>query len=158
MQGKPGTLIVLNTAAASRVSPAIRHCAARVGWRVIAMRRPGDGRLLSLLDGVARGPVVMIADDVPTDAAIEGLAMAFAALARQDLVLGPCEDGGYWLCGVARRRRVPSSLFNLAIRPMADAVAETLARVPMRLWQAELLPLEDFPRLRFGRSHGPMVR
>jgi glycosyltransferase A (GT-A) superfamily protein (DUF2064 family) len=151
MHGKLGTLIVLNTAAASRVSPAIRHCAARVGWRVIAARRPSDGRLLSLLAGVARGPVVMIADDVSADAAIEGLAMAFAALARQGLVLGPCEDGGYWLCGIARRRRVPGNLFNLAIRPVADAVAEILAKVPMRLWQVELLPLEDFPRLRYGR-------
>jgi glycosyltransferase A (GT-A) superfamily protein (DUF2064 family) len=130
MQGKPGTFIVLNAAAASR---------------------PGGGRLLALFGDVAPGPVVMIANDVSTDAAIEGLAMAFAALARQDLVLGPCEDGGYWLCGIARRRRVPGNLFNLAIRPVADAVAETLAKVPMRLWQVELLPLEDFPRLRYGR-------
>ena len=158
MRGKPGTLIVLNTYPASRVSPAIRHCAARAGWHVIAARRPGDGRLLARLTGVASGPVAMMADDVPTDAAIEGLAMALAALARQDLVLGPCEDGGYWLCGVARRRRVPGNLFNLAIRPAADAVAETLAKVPMQLWQVELLPLEDFPRLRYGRRHGRMVR
>jgi glycosyltransferase A (GT-A) superfamily protein (DUF2064 family) len=153
MSGSTGTLIVLNTTTAGRVSPALFDCANRVGWRAISARRPSDGRLLRLLNDVVAGSVVVMSDHVPAEAATEALAMSFAVLERQDLVLGPCEDGGYWLWGIAGRRRVPGNLFNLAVRPVADAVAETLAKVPMRLWQVELLPLEEFPRLRFGLNH-----
>ena len=79
-----------------------------------------------------------------TLAAIEA---AFAALSRQDLVLGPTEDGGCWLIGLARRRRTPPGLLAGAARAGGDMIAAILARVPMRLWQVELLALEDYPRL-----------
>ena len=51
------------------------------------------------------GPVVIIGTDVPgiTPAHIRA---AFRLLGRHDAVLGPAEDGGYWLVGLRRRPSV----------------------------------------------------
>jgi uncharacterized protein len=51
--------------------------------------------------------VVLLGTDVPQMTA-RHLAMAFDALADHDLVLGPVEDGGYWLVGCRR----PVSIFQ----------------------------------------------
>lgn len=45
---------------------------------------------------------VLVGTDVPGMTAGH-IARAFDALADHDLVLGPCEDGGYWLIGCRRR-------------------------------------------------------
>lgn len=52
------------------------------------------------------GPGVLIGSDIPgvTPAHI---ARAFAALGRTDVVFGPAADGGYWLLGLKRVRRLP---------------------------------------------------
>lgn len=150
----PGTvsLVILNPTGASRVSPSLGRQARRAGWRLRSVRRCSDGRSARLWDVRAPGPVVVIGGDVASPAARDALAAAVAALACQDLVLGPCaseaEDGGVWLIGLARRRRVPAGLLAGAGRRSADVIAAILARVPMQLWQAELLALEDFPRLK----------
>jgi glycosyltransferase A (GT-A) superfamily protein (DUF2064 family) len=90
---------------------------------------------------------LLISADLPRQAAQRAVSAASAALVRQDLVLGPTKDGGCWLIGLARRRRTPPGLLAGAGRAGGDAIAAILVRVPMRLWQVELLALEDFPRL-----------
>lgn len=62
-------------------------------------------------DGVDRA--VIIGSDCPSLTA-EDLHQAFAALDQADLVLGPAEDGGYYLLGMTR--------------PQTSTIAETLAQ------------------------------
>ncbi len=52
------------------------------------------------------GPGIIIGSDVPE---ITGghIARAFAALGSNDAVIGPGDDGGYWLVGVRRTPIVP---------------------------------------------------
>lgn len=60
------------------------------------------GRLFRILPP---GPVVIIGSDIP-GIGRDHIAQGFAALRSHDTVLGPAEDGGYWLIGMKRRPRV----------------------------------------------------
>ena len=65
----------------------------------------GD-RLAYVIEEITRrdgGPVVAMSSDSPTLPAAY-VARAFDVLARDeaDVVLGPCDDGGYYLIGLAR--------------------------------------------------------
>jgi glycosyltransferase A (GT-A) superfamily protein (DUF2064 family) len=55
----------------------------------------------SLFDGLPPGPVVIIGTDIP-EISSRRIAKAFSSLGANDAVLGPCEDGGYWLVGLRR--------------------------------------------------------
>lgn len=48
---------------------------------------------------LAGGPAVLVGTDIP-DLSPAILAQAFRALRSHDVVLGPAEDGGFWLVGV----------------------------------------------------------
>ena len=56
------------------------------------------------------GPVVIVGADIPGIRPAH-IARAFAALGRHGAVIGPAEDGGYWLIGLARRAPPPPGLF-----------------------------------------------
>jgi glycosyltransferase A (GT-A) superfamily protein (DUF2064 family) len=58
-----------------------------------------------LMDCAPPGPVVIIGTDIP-DIARAHIAAAFRLLGRHDAVLGPAEDGGYWLVGLRRCPRI----------------------------------------------------
>ena len=60
-----------------------------------------------VFDRLPPGPAVIIGTDVP-EITNSHIARAFAALGSNDAVIGPGEDGGYWLIGVRRSPRVPS--------------------------------------------------
>lgn len=84
-------------------------------------------RMQRILDRTLPGPVVIIGTDVP-GIGPEHLAAAFRQLGRNDAVLGPAEDGGYWLVGLRRRPRI--------LRPFAGvrwsgphALADTAANL-----------------------------
>jgi rSAM/selenodomain-associated transferase 1 len=62
-------------------------------------------RMQRLLDCTPPGPVVIVGTDIP-DVARGHIAAAFALLGRHDAVLGPAQDGGYWLIGIRRCPRV----------------------------------------------------
>lgn len=62
-------------------------------------------RMQRLLDRAPAGPVVIVGTDVPGIAQAH-IAAAFRRLGRYDAVIGPAEDGGYWLVGLRRRPRV----------------------------------------------------
>lgn len=64
----------------------------------------GD-RMQRIFDTCPPGPVVVIGTDVPGLSA-RHIREAFRALAASDSVIGPSPDGGYWLIGFRRRRRV----------------------------------------------------
>ena len=67
---------------------------------------PGDlgRRMARPMAVLPPGPVVVVGSDVPALGAAQVKA-AFDALGSRDAVLGPAEDGGYWLVGLAARAR-----------------------------------------------------
>ena len=102
--------------------------------RAMAQRPPGP---------VVPGPVVVIGSDVP-DIRARHIAAAFRALGRHDAVLGPADDGGYWLVGLRRRPRfrppftgvrwggpqaLADTLANLRRQGQSVALLETLPDV-----------------------------
>ena len=61
-------------------------------------------RMLRVFRSLPPGPVIIVGSDIP-DLASAHVARGFAALGRADMVLGPAEDGGYWLIGLSPRAR-----------------------------------------------------
>jgi len=84
-------------------------------------------RMGRLFRDLPPGPVVIIGADIP---GIERhhIADAFAALANRDAVIGPAEDGGYWLVGMRRRPRV-REIFEGVRWSSADTLADTLKNI-----------------------------
>ncbi len=82
--------------------------------------------------------VVLVGSDIPTlkAAAVE---RACGALDqdRSDLVLGPADDGGYWLIGL---RRPEEGLFSGIAWSTASVLDETLARARQRKLRVGMVP------------------
>lgn len=101
-------------------------------WPAACARR-GQGRgdlgaRMERLLAPAHRPVLLIGADIPaiTPAVI---ADAFRLLARHDVVLGPAEDGGYWLIGL-NRRGPRGGLFPSVRWSTPHALADTVAGFP----------------------------
>jgi rSAM/selenodomain-associated transferase 1 len=60
-------------------------------------------RMARVFKSLTPGPAVIVGCDIP-DLCAEDVALAFRALRRADVVLGPAHDGGYWLIGFARAK------------------------------------------------------
>jgi glycosyltransferase A (GT-A) superfamily protein (DUF2064 family) len=73
-----------------------------------------------------RGPVCVIGTDAP-DVSRADIAQAFRALKRADAVIGPAEDGGYWL--LALRAPVHPALFDAIRWSHAQTRADLEARL-----------------------------
>lgn len=97
-------------------------------------------RMAHVLGHAAPGPVLLVGTDVPelTPAVV---ATGFCRLAGNDAVLGPAEDGGFWLVGV-RDRRLPHRAFAGVRWSTRHALADTLANLRDRR-VALLAPLAD---------------
>lgn len=76
------------------------------------------------------GPVVIVGGDIPTITR-RHVAAAFAALGRDDVVLGPAADGGYWLIGL-RHGGGHGDLFANVRWSSEHAMADTLANFDRR--------------------------
>lgn len=79
-------------------------------WPADIPRVPQGGgdlgaRMGRLFRELPPGPVVIIGADIPGINSAH-VASAFAALGNRDAVLGPADDGGYWLVGLRRRPRI----------------------------------------------------
>jgi rSAM/selenodomain-associated transferase 1 len=74
------------------------------------------------------GPVVIVGTDIP-DLGRDQVARAFHALKARDWVLGPSGDGGYWLIGASRLRRMPHDPFAGVRWSSAHTRADTLANL-----------------------------
>ncbi len=87
----------------------------------------GD-RMTAAIRAAPAGPVVIIGADAP---GLRGrhIREAFTALGRADAVIGPAEDGGFWLIGLARRRAAPG-LFAGVRWSTPEARADALASLP----------------------------
>jgi hypothetical protein len=59
------------------------------------------------------------------------------------VVLGPAEDGGYWLIGLKRTRPIPAGLFQGVRWSSPHALTDTRASLPRWFSVALLETLED---------------
>jgi len=136
--------------------PFLAACAKRHGTR---LRTQGEGdlgtRMARALESVlaAGSPGLLIGCDCPvlTPAYLRDAAAALAG--GDDAVLGPAEDGGYVLIGLARRPT--AELFEDIAWGTATVMQETRARLGRANWRWRELALlwdvdrpEDLPRLR----------
>jgi len=135
-------------------------CAKRYG---ISLRPQGEGDLgmrmaRALESALAAGsPGLLIGCDCPalTPAYLREAAAALAG--GNDAVLGPAEDGGYVLIGLARSQ--PAQLFQDIAWGSASVMQETRTRLARGNWRWRELPLlwdvdrpEDLRRLRQVRA------
>ena len=108
----------------------------RADWRGWPRRLPrvGQGggdlgrRMARALRRLARPRAVLIGSDIP---AVDrpAIARAFAALGRSRFVLGPAEDGGYWLIGW-RRGAWPAGALGRVRWSTRHALADSRAGLP----------------------------
>ncbi|MBM3487993.1 MAG: glycosyltransferase [Alphaproteobacteria bacterium] len=91
------------------VTPDRAVTAAPPAWRGCRRERQGPGdlgrRMARALRRHAPDPVVVVGSDIPGITA-RHVATAFRALGHAELVIGPAEDGGYWLIGSRDGRRL----------------------------------------------------
>lgn len=97
--------------------------AAVAGWRVVPQRGEGFGARLAHAHAQVSGPVVQIAMDTP-HLHPTMLAGAAAELDDHEGVIGPAEDGGWWLLGLVD----PSRAGVLNEVPMSRADTGELTR------------------------------
>jgi rSAM/selenodomain-associated transferase 1 len=98
-------------------------------------------RMRRALASCPPGPAVLVGGDIPRLAAGH-IAAAFRLLGRYDLVLGPAEDGGFWLVGARRSPRLPP-LFERVRWSGPYALADTLAGLPLGVTVGFVDRLED---------------
>jgi hypothetical protein len=85
-------------------------------------------RMGRFLRGLPAGPVVIVGTDIP-GLGRDQVARAFRALGAQDWVIGPAQDGGYWLIGAARRRAGPRDPFAGVRWSSVHTLADTRANL-----------------------------
>ena len=112
------------------VSPDHEGLASRV-WPAHIPRWPqGPGDLGDRMGRVLRhlppGPVLIAGADIP-DLTADHIAEGFRLLGRDDAVIGPASDGGYWMLGLKRgARAIPAGLFRGVRWSTPHAMADTV--------------------------------
>ncbi|MEQ1932059.1 MAG: DUF2064 domain-containing protein, partial [Parvularculaceae bacterium] len=113
-------------------------------------------RLNAAIASIDRGPVVVIGADAPGMRA-GNLRAAFRALGAADAVFGPAEDGGFWLIGIARRKRA-LNLFANVRWSTRHALADTVKSLPAAFSVARLGKLRDIDEAKDLKACGPILR
>jgi glycosyltransferase A (GT-A) superfamily protein (DUF2064 family) len=117
-------------------------------WRELPTLAQGEGDLGERMAAVyahlhaSHGAALLIGSDVPQlqPAAIEDACVALRTR-RADLVIGPGEDGGFWLIG--GRVPLPHSSWTAPRYSSAAAYADLLAALPAGLRVHEVARLRD---------------
>ena len=104
----------------------------------LSLIEQGDGDLGDRLRAaIAEPPVIFVGADCP-DLTADLLREAAAALVEHDVVIGPAEDGGYWLIGVSARH---DWLFTDMSWGTEAVLPETLRRLTEHDIEPKLLPI-----------------
>lgn len=126
------------------VSPDHEGLTSRV-WPSTVNRVPqGQGSLGVRMGRVFRtlppGPVVIIGADIPAIKRSH-IAEGFAQLGAHDAVLGPSDDGGYWMIGLARgAQAIPHGLFDGVRWSTEHALLDTVdSLAPLRVGFGRML-------------------
>ena len=85
-------------------------------------------RMARGLRGV-RGPAILIGGDIP-EVSPKHIAEAFRLLGRNESVIGPAHDGGFWLIGLRHPARAGRRLFHGVRWSHPDTLRETLPTLP----------------------------
>ena len=110
-------------------------------------------RMLRVFRSLPPGPALIVGSDIPALAPAH-VVRGFRALGRADLVLGPAEDGGYWLIGLSARARAIDPFSGVRWSSPA-ALADTRRNLPagFRLALADrLADVDDGPALQSWRA------
>lgn len=120
------------------------ECRAASGWRLVPQAGGSLGPRMkkffeSALAHASR--VVLVGSDSP-DLPLERIVEAFAALAHVPVVLGPADDGGYYLLGLARGGGLNDLAYLFDDIPWStpQVFAKTLQRLESRGMECHLLP------------------
>lgn len=107
-------------------------------WQPVPRRKAqgrgnlGD-RMARALAAEAPQARVLIGGDIP-GITPGHIARAFRCLGRHDAVLGPAEDGGYWLIGLGAGVRLPAHAFSGVRWSGPHALTDTIASLaPLRI-------------------------
>ncbi|MEM7058847.1 MAG: TIGR04282 family arsenosugar biosynthesis glycosyltransferase [Pseudomonadota bacterium] len=114
-------------------------------WGTEAVRHPqgtGDlgARMLRALRAAPPGPVALIGSDTP-GANPTAIAATFDALRGHDVVLGPANDGGFWLVGLSNSQmRLPRPALKDVRWSTEHALGDTVnSLAPLRTGFADRL-------------------
>ncbi len=95
-------------------------------------------RMQRVFDGQGNGPLIIVGTDIPFITRTT-IASAFRRLASAGAIIGPAEDGGYWLIGLRRRPKCLRPFENVRWST-AYARSDTLKNLAAcRVAQAETL-------------------
>ena len=112
------------------VAPDAEGLRSRVWPRDLPLVGQGTGHLGDRMKRLAQsapiGPVCIIGADIPGVTRVHVM-NAFRALGSSDAVVGPADDGGYWLIGFKRTRALPRGLFADVRWSTEHALDDTLA-------------------------------
>lgn len=115
------------------VSPDTEGLTSRIWPSHISLWPQGSGNLGDRMGAILRhappGPVLIVGADIP-GITPDHIERAFRKLGSHEAVFGPAPDGGYWLVGMKRSRRVPPGLFDGVRWSTAHALQDTLATLP----------------------------
>lgn len=124
-----------------------RHALSGFRWSSPKLGRLAQGggdlgaRLGRIYRDLSAGPVVFIGTDLP-DINTEKVARAFKALGHHDAVIGPTNDGGYWLIGFRRRPKIATAFDN--IRWSSEhTMADTIRNIKSEIQHPQIKMLEQ---------------
>jgi len=99
-------------------------------------------RMRYVLHHFRSGRCVIIGSDIP-DITRGHVNTAFNALAKNDLVIGPSEDGGYWLIGSGTSFVAQGRFLRNVRWSSKDTLTDTLASVDPRYKVEQIAQLQD---------------
>jgi len=102
----------------------------------------GD-RMDRVMQSLPPGPVAIIGSDIP-GVLPRHINCVFNVLKRDDVVIGPAGDGGYWVIGM-KRRPVPRGAFKNVDWSSGMEMFQTLGNLTRwnRRWASELHDIDD---------------
>ncbi len=84
------------------------------------------------------GPTLLIGSDIP-GIRRQHVAAGFSALGRARSVIGPADDGGFWLIGLHHPRRPPWDLFQGTRWSHPETLADVLPTLPRPIAMVDTL-------------------
>ncbi|MGB0921821.1 MAG: TIGR04282 family arsenosugar biosynthesis glycosyltransferase [Alphaproteobacteria bacterium] len=102
------------------------------GYCPVRSQGGGDlgARMYRAMAAAPPGPVIIVGSDIPGIRAAH-IAKAFNLLGRNDAVIGPAHDGGYWLVGM-RRRPMTDNPFSGVRWSSVHTLGDTLRNLDRR--------------------------
>lgn len=101
-----------------------------LSFRRIAQGRGDLGaRMNRTFRQIQLGPTLIIGGDIP-EIRKHHLTSAFKELGSKDAVLGPADDGGYWLIGLKSKRNAPAGFLKNVRWSTPYAMQDTITTMP----------------------------